>query len=224
MGKENSLAKDIEELVNKSIEANKIFLSESSRIVRQFTKPGEKKTPNIFQANFLTDAFNAYTKLNIQHLKNMVDLGVSMVKKVGAQPTADPGAKAENAETSSAPSFVLEAEAEAGVNISLSFLLDNIKEETVLCNLVNSPYIFNADILVEENFITAFSPQSFRLGTDEQQRIHIDIAIPATAKPGVYISNVKVQGFEPAHFSIRLTVKEKSTKKAPNGRKKAGSK
>jgi hypothetical protein len=223
MDKENSLAKDIEELVNKSIEANKIFLSESSRIVRQFTKPGEKKTPNIFQANFLTDAFNAYTKLNIQHLKNMVDLGVSMVKKVGVQPTTDREAKAESTKTY-APSFVLEAEAEAGSNISLSFLLDNIKQEAVLCNLVNSPYIFNADVLVEENFITGFSPQSFRLGTDEQQRIHIDIAIPATAKPGVYVSNVKVQGFEPAHFSIRLTVKDTPTKKAPHGRKKAGSK
>jgi hypothetical protein len=223
MDKQNSLAKDIEELVNKSIEANKIFLSEGSRIVRQFTTPGEKKTANIFQANFLTEALNAYTKLNIQYLKNMVDLGVSMVKKAGAQPTADTEVKAENAETS-APSFVLETEAEAGSNVSLSFLLDNIKQEAVLCKLVNSSYIFNADVSSEENFITGFSPQSFTLATGEQKRIHIDIAIPGTAKPGVYLSNVKVEGFEPAYFSIRLNVKEKPIKKAPNGRKKARSK
>ena len=223
MDKQNSLAKDIEELVNKSIEANKIFLSEGSRIVRQFTKPGEKKTANIFQANFLTEAFNAYTKLNIQYLKNMVDLGVSMVKKAGVQPTTDGEVKGENKETS-APSFVLEAEAEAGSNVSLSFLLDNIKEEAVLCKLVNSPYIFNADVSAEENFITGFSPQSFKLATGEQKRIHIDIAIPGTVAPGVYISNVKVEGFEPAYFSIRLNVKETPIKKAPNGSKKARSK
>lgn len=223
MDKQNSLAKDIEELVNKSIEANKIFLSESSRIVRQFTTPGEKKTPNIFPAKFLSEAFNAYTRLNIEYLKNMVDLGVSMVKKAGVQPTADTEAQAESAATS-APSFVLEAEAEAGSTVALSFLLDNIKQETVLCKLVNSPYIFESDTLIEENFITGFSPQSFRLPTGEQKRIHIDIAVPATATPGIYISNVKVEGFEPAYFSIRLNVKEKTNKKVSNGRKKARSK
>jgi hypothetical protein len=138
MDKQNSLAKDIEELVNKSIEANKFFLSESSRIVRRFTTPGAKKTPNILPANFLTEAFNAYTKLNIQYLKNMVDLGVSLVKKAGEQPTNE--ANAESTATS-APTFVLEAEAEAGSTVTLSFLLDNIKRETVLCKLVNSPYI-----------------------------------------------------------------------------------
>jgi len=220
MDTQNSLAKDIEELVNKSIEANKIFLSEGSRIVRQFTTPGEKKTTNIFQANFLSEAFNAYTKLNIQYLKNMVDLGVSMVKKAGVQPTPGPDATAEDA----APAFVLEAEADAGSAIRLSFLLDNIKPETVLVTLVYSPYIFNGPDFLEENFDTGFSPQSFSLPAGEQQRIYIDITVPDTAKPGVYISNVKVEGFEPAFFSIRLNVKEKLNKKAPNGRKKAGSK
>lgn len=220
MDKQNSFAKDIEELVNKSIEANKIFLSEGSRIVRQFTTPGEKKTTNIFQANFLSEAFNAYTKLNIQYLKNMVDLGVSMVKKAGVQPTGDTEPTTEDA----APAFVLEAEAEAGSAIRLSFLLDNIKPETALVTLVNSTYVFDAPVLIEENFNTGFSPQSFSLPAGAQQRIYIDIAVPETAKPGMYTSNVKVEGFEPAFFSIRLTVKEKSNKKAPNGRKKAGSK
>lgn len=220
MDKQNSLAKDIEELVNKSIEANKIFLSEGSRIVRQFTTPGEKKTANIFQANFLTEAFNAYTKLNIQYLKNMVDLGVSVVKKASVQSTTDTEVKSESAGPS-APSFILEAEAEAGSTVPLSFLLDNIKQETVLCKLVNSPYIFEADALVEENFITNFSPQFFRLHYGEQQRIHIDIAIPDTTKSGIYVSHVKVEGFEPAYFSIRLNVKDKPNKTAPNGRKKS---
>jgi len=222
MDNENSLAKDIEELVNKSIEANKVFMNEGSRILRQFTTPGEKKVPNIFQANLLTDAFNAYTKLNIQYLKNMVDLGVSMVQKAGVQPT-DAQAPVETTEASP-PSFVLDAEAEAGSNLSISFLLDNIKKEAVLCTLVNSTYVFSFDDLVEENFITGFSPQSFDLPAGEQQRIGIDIAIPLNTKPGVYISNVKVKGFEPAHFSIRLNVKETPTKTAPNGRKKTRSK
>jgi hypothetical protein len=206
MDKENSLAKDIEELVNKSIEANKVFMKEGARILRGFTTPGEKKTPDIFQ-----------------YLKNMVDLGVSMVQKAGGQPTTNTEPTTATTGTP-APSFVLDAEAEAGSNISISFLLDNIKQEAVLCTLINSPYFFSLDDVIEENFITGFSPQSFTLAAGEQQRININIAIPFTTKPGVYISNVKVQGFEPAHFSIRLNVKENPTKTAPNGRKKARSK
>lgn len=223
MDKENSLTKDIEELVNKSIEANKVFLNEGSRIVRRFTTPGEKKITNIFQGNLLTDAFSAYTKLNIQYLKNVVDLSVSMIKKAGVESGTDAASPTEE-ESVSTPSFVLECEAEAGGHVLLSFLLDNIKPEVVLCNLVYSSYILQADTLVEENFITDFSPQSFRLRTGEQKRIQIDIAIPGTARPGVYTSDVKVEGFEPAYFSIRLNVKKTSKKTAPNARKKAGSK
>lgn len=219
MNPENSLAKDIEELVNKSIEANKVFMTEGSRILRQFTAPGEKKTPDIFQPNFLSDAFTSYARLNIQHLKNMVDLGVSILKNAGPQ-TA--GSNEETTETPG-PSFVLEAEGEAGSKVSLSFLLDNSKPESVLCNLVNSSYLFNANT-VEENFETRFTPQSFTMSPGEQQRIHINIAIPNATSPGIYVSNVTVRGFEPAYFSIRLLVNEKPTKTAPNGRKKAGSK
>ncbi|MEO7960396.1 MAG: hypothetical protein ABIR19_02550 [Ginsengibacter sp.] len=222
MERENSLTKDIEDLVNKSIEANKIFLSEGSRILRRFTVPGEKKAADIFEPNFIQEAFSAYTRLNIQYLQNVMDLGVSMVKKAGAEPVNSTDVKSEPSETSG-PSFVLAAEAEAGSKVQLSFLLDNIKNETALCNLVSSPYIFNQGASSEENFVTIFSPQSFSLRTGEQQRITIDITIPDTSRPGEYVSAVKVEGFEAGYFSIHLTIKEQSNKIAPNGRKKAGS-
>jgi hypothetical protein len=79
------LAKDIEELVSKSIEANKVFMSEGTRMLKQFTVSGNKQKPFTLNANFLTDAFNAYARMNIQHMKNMLDLSVSLFKQAGAQ-------------------------------------------------------------------------------------------------------------------------------------------
>ena len=105
-----------------------------------------------------------------------------------------------------------------GSKVSLSFLLDNIKPDAVLCTLVNTPYSIQDNVLVKENFITNFSPQSFMLNTGEQKRINIDINIPDNVTPGVYISNVQVQGFEPAYFSIILTVNKLAEKTPINGR------
>ncbi len=219
MDKQNSsLANDIQELINKSIEANKIFLSETSKLVRGVTTSGEKKTSSVFQANFLTEAFNAYAKMNIQHMKNMLDLGVSLVQKANTQQSTE---AAENVQTTEppAPSFILKGEVEAGGKISLSFLLDNIKQDAVLCTFINTPYSLQSDILVEENFITNFSPQSFMLDAGVQQRINIDISVADSAKPGVYTSNVQVQGFEPVYFSILLTVNETPNQIPTDGRK-----
>lgn len=214
----SSLANDIQDLINKSIEVNKIFLSETSKLVRNITIPGEKKTSTVFQPNFFTEAFNAYAKMNIQHMKNMLDLGVSLVQKANAQSTTTAEQTQKTAEAA-APSFVLKGEAEAGNIILLNFLLDNIKQEAVLCTLVNTPYTLESDNLIQENFITTFSPQSFTLNTNAQQRINIDITIPPTAQPGIYSGNVQVQGFEPAYFLILLTVKETANKTTDNGRK-----
>lgn len=219
--RDSSLANDIQELINKSIEVNKMFLSETSKLVRGVTTPGEKKTPNIFQANFLTEAFSAYAKMNIQHMKNMLDLGVSLVQKANTQQTTETSENIETPTETPVPSFVLKGDVEAGNKISLNFLLDNIKQETVLCTLVNTPYNFQTDALIQENFTTIFSPQSFMLNTGEQKRINIDIDVPATANPGIYISNVQVRGFEPAYFSILLTVIETANKTFDNGRKKS---
>ena len=214
-----SLAKDIEELVNKSIEINKFFLSESSKFVRQFTTPGEKKTATVFNANFLSDAFAAYAKLNIQHLKNMMDLGVSLIQQANTQPSP-PDTSDIDEQTTTAPSFVLKGETEQGGKISLSFLLDNIKKEAVVCTLINTAYSFEDDAALQENFVTNFIPQSFTLNTGGQQRVNINIIVPPNAKPGTYTSNVQVKGFEPAYFSMLITVTEKpNTTSTDNARK-----
>lgn len=222
MEKEKStLAKDIEEFVNKSMEVNKFILNESSKFVRQFTKPGEKKNPTALNTNFLTEAFTAYTKLNIQYMKNVMDLGVSLVNKAGEQQTSadDSTTTATTENTEAPPSFILNGETDQGGKLSLNFLLDNIKQEAVLCTLINTDYSLQNEISVQENFVTTFTPQSFTLGTGDRQRVNIEINIPTNVKPGIYTSNVQVKGFEPAYFSMIITVKEITIQTPANDRK-----
>jgi hypothetical protein len=204
-----SLAKDIEELLGKSIEANKVFMSEGTRMLKQFTLSGNKQNALALNTNFLTDAFNAYAKLNIQHMKNMLDLSVSLVKQAGVQ-TND--TSTHTTEGTAAPSFTLTAETTAGNRVALSFLLDNIKPEDVNCMLVNTPYHLQNETANISNFDTVFTPQSFNLKTNERQKVDIEINIPSNITAGVYESNVQVKGFEPAFFNMLITVKELTEK------------
>jgi hypothetical protein len=202
-----SLAKDIEALLSKSIEANKVFMSEGTRMLKQFTLSGNKQNAFALNTNLLTDAFNAYAKLNIQHMKNMLDLSVSLFKQAGAQ-TNDTSPQNTTTEETAAPSFTLTTETTAGGKALLSFLLDNIKPEDVNCMLVNTPYHLQNDAANIANFETIFTPQSFNLKTNERQKVDIEINIPANITAGVYESDVQVKGFEPAFFNMLITVKE----------------
>lgn len=206
----SSFSKDIEELINKSIEANKIFINEGSRLVKEISNKAANKEPiNLFQPQMITDVFTAYTKLNIQHLKNVIDLGITLAKKAGATKTED---NSPANTTEPGPAFILKTTADAGTKASLHFLIDNVKEQPVTCNLVNTDYILQADFSVRPDFKTTFTPQSFVLQSAANQTVIISIIIPARTTPGLYISNVQVQGFEPTFFSIYLTVNEQQSK------------
>ncbi len=216
----SSFTKDIEELVTKSIEANKIFLAEGTRLVKQFgNKKGAQEKINIFQPELISNIFNAYTKLNIQHLKNAIDLGVSLVKQSGSKEREYNSANNDKTEEAT-PAFIIKSTAYSGTDAILQFLLDNTKEQEVTCKLVTTDYTKQADPQVRCVFKTSFSPQSFVLQPAASQTVNIDISIPTNATPGIYISNVQVQGFEPAYFSIYLTIIQKQTKTPTNERRK----
>lgn len=206
----SSFSKEIEDLINKSIEANKIFINEGSRLVKEISNKAANKEPiNLFPPQMITDVFTAYTKLNIQHLKNVIDLGITLAKKAGITKTEDDNpANTIKPE----PSFILKATADAGTKASLHFLIDNVKEQPVTCNLVNTDYILQADFSIRPDFKTTFTPQSFLLQTAATQTVIITISIPVKTSPGLYISNVLVQGFEPSFFSIHLTINEQQSK------------
>lgn len=207
MATETNLRKDIEELVNKTVDANKEFISESSRLFRQMaTNPGSQSTFNIFQQNFFPKALNAYASLNIRHLKNMIDLGMCLTKEVmGSSATKENEVTEEVTETAQ-PAFALRANAKHGEKVMLQFVLDNFKKEETICEFVNTPYLNEADPSNVQDFETVFSPQSFSIDPGESKTINITIDIFKNTIAGIYTSNVQVKGFEPAFFTINITV------------------
>ena len=219
MSKEKeAFSKVVEEALNKTIEANKVFLNESTKFFSQLGKRDATSNLNIFRGEALSNAFSQYMKLSLDHFNNLVDLGVNFIRNVNNSNTADtpppPGAA-----DAGQPSFVLEKEVAAGDQVSFQFLLDNVKQDTVTCQLVHTGFTGAAGDSAD-HFNIVFTPLVFELPSGESRSIDITVHVAAGTTPGFYASRVQVKGFEPAYFSIQLIVIESTNQPKADGRKK----
>lgn len=203
----DDFSKDVESIFKKTIEINKQYLKQGTDLIKEFGSSGkELKNFNFLQPDVMMAAATSFTKMNLDHYKNMMDLGFALTKKAFNQPSGETQDEDDNTEE---PSFVLSATTFVGDTVSLQFLLDNIKKEEAVCELVNSEYVDENDASISLNLPTIFKPQSFNLAPGVSQTVHIQIPIINDSKLGTYQSKVQVIGFEPAYFLIRLTIAEK---------------
>ncbi len=221
--KQSSIAKDLEQLFKKTVEANQLFLSEGARFVKNMsasTLKGEDLVSG--QKELINDTFNEFVKLNIQYVSNLVDMGIAISQKM-SQPfdvkQEDPSAR-DNPSRAAAgggsndqtrtepgkPAFVLNVSGSPDTTITTQFLLDSDKKDPVLCHLIHAGYRSQQDAAKEAAFETLFLPQSFQLLFGEPQKVTIEIKVPADAKEGVYLGNVRVEGFENTFFSLYVQV------------------
>ena len=211
----STLVKDFEELIRKTAEANKVFISEGSKFVKQLgSSPLSKKGMAGIPPHLLKDAFNSFVKLNMQHANNLIDLGLTLTKRFNGSPETTAGPFEEPAASQDEipkPAFVLRAGATPGGTAKVQFIVDSDKKEPILCKLVHTDFVHQNDFSIKPAFKTTFLPQSFQLNPSESQTVDIHVKVPANAKAGVYLSSLQVQGFEHSFFSLYITVSEKQT-------------
>ena len=217
---QSSLAQDLEHLFKKTTEANKVFLSESGKFIRQLSS-SKIKGEELFttQKQLFKDAVNLFVKLNIQHTSNLIDLGVAITKRLNQNLSARQNESSQqDFPDDNTPAFVLNASGVPGGTVTTQFLLDSNKEEPIVCNLKQTEYTLGSDPSVKKVFDTTFTPQSFEILRGQSQRVDISVKIPADAIEGVYLSNIQVDGFEHTFFSLYITVTSRndSTNKPKN--------
>jgi hypothetical protein len=215
----STLQDSFEELLNKSIEASKTFVGEGTRIVRDFAK-GDKSISlgKGLQGDTLSQAFNEYVRLNVTHISKLMDLGLNFVRNISGTESAAQERQPDPNEAS----FSLEGDGEQGADLSFQFILDNVKQEKVVCQLVHSGLVSDKGDSAKD-FRVVFTPQAFELKPGESRQVNIAVHIPQDADPTTYTGKVQVRGFEPAFFIIRINVTEKA-KPTANARKGAKAK
>jgi len=216
---QSSIAQDLEHLFKKTTEANKLFLTESTKFVKKISS-SKVKGEELFatQKQLFKDAVNLFVKLNIQHTSNLIDLGVAITKRLNQNVAVKEEDQQEDFPGDSKPAFVLNVSGIPGATVTTQFLLDSNKEEPIVCNLKQTEYTLETDPSVKRVFETTFTPQSFEILHGQSQKVDINITIPTDAAEGVYLSNMQVDGFEHTFFSLYVTVitPNESTNKPKN--------
>lgn len=218
--KKSDIANDLEGLFKRTVEINTRYLKEGTELVReisQTTKTGENI--NFFQPEMVARAVTAFTRLNLEHYQNVLDLGLRLTRQAVSDPRRE-DVKVDVDTGAGKPAFELSGSVKPGGKTQMDFLLDNTLNEQVRCQLKNTVFTQNTDPDVRYEFHTEFSPQSFLLAPGESQKITIEIGVEADVNPGDYTSRVEVLGFEPLFFLIRLNIPENPTKKTGNDTKK----
>lgn len=208
-GQQTSIVQDLEHLFKKTTDANKIFLTESAKFVKKLGS-SNIKGEELFntQKQLFKDAVNLFVKLNIQHTSNLIDLGVAITKRLNQNidTKQEDVSHQQDFPGDDKPAFVLNVAGAPGAVVTTQFLLNSDKKDPVLCNLKQTEYSLQSNSSIKQVFETTFTPQSFQILFGESQKVEINVKIPGDAKDGVYLSNIKVDGFEHTSFSLYLTV------------------
>ncbi len=221
--------KGFEDIVKSSIELHRRYFERGSELLGQLSQTQNGEANDAGLGNYV-GPMTELARLNIEHYQNVMKLSLEATKSAfgmasdtsGDNSATDTG-KAEPGGTENdfpdgyidEPAFVLSGTGHNGGKVILQFVLDNIKEEEVLCRLVNHAFVNDKDTAERYQLASIFEPQSFTLQSREAQKVAIVIEIPADMSPGVYNSRVQVIGFEPVYFLIQLQVVSKPKQTSP---------
>ena len=122
---QSTITQDIENLFKKTTEANKLFLTESVKFVKQLSS-SKIKGEELFttQKQLLKDAVNLFVKLNIQYTSNLIDLGVAVTKRLNQNLNTKENSSSEQRDSSdNKPAFVLNISGAAGETVMVGEVL-----------------------------------------------------------------------------------------------------
>ncbi|WP_404986733.1 hypothetical protein ACI513_06920 [Chryseobacterium sp. M5] len=197
-----NMTKNMEDITKQVLDINRNYINKSIDVIGLLKEAGSSKKITNINQDLVADIFNGIVKLNLEYYAKLVDFGFSVTNQILSP----------SQESSTGSSFTLSGKVKPGEMITLQFVLDNPKSEAVLCELQYS-FFLNIDDQTENLEISAkFSPQSFQLEPEKSMTIDILCPVSKTSKLGTYYSHVKVVGFEPAYFTIILTIEKPITR------------
>jgi hypothetical protein len=199
---------EMEDLLRKSFELNRKFVKESFRIFNEVRNRGTvNKNLFTFNPDLYNKAVTTFSRMNLEYLNKMMDFGFTVADEVFFE-------KMQPNDVEITPSFNLSGTGVPGSGVNLSFVLENTKGEEVFCELKHSTFTRDTDMEVSPDISVEFSPQSFTQKAGESRTVGILLDIGKNVEPGLYVSDVRVLGFEPSYFTVSLAVEPPTSESA----------
>lgn len=202
-----NITQNVEDITKQVLDINRKYINKSVDIIGKLKNgAAAEKITNIDQ-DLIADVFAGIVKLNIDYYSKLMDYSFSITDRILSPQTT---------EEEVGSSFTLSGKGNPGATIEMGFVLDNSKEEKVFCELQSTRFI-NADDETENPEISvSFQPQSFELESGGAANIGVICHISKETATGTFHSFVKVLGFEPAYFTIVITIEKNTMPNASN--------
>ena len=170
-----NITQNVEDVTKQVLDLNKNFINKSIDVIGQLKNGSPtEKIANINQ-DMIADVFNGMVKLNLEYYSKLMDYGFSVTNQLLSS-------QSQEQETPSA--FTLSGTGNPGTTIKMEFVLDNSKEERVVCQLENAAFI-NIDDQTENPEISVdYSPQTFELDAGKSATINIVCSISKKSATG----------------------------------------
>lgn len=195
-----NITRNIEDITKQALDINRKYINKSIDVISRLKKGlASDKITNINQ-EVIAEVFSGVVKLNLDYYSKLIDFGFSVTDQILSSQNTE--------ETAS--SFTLSGKGNPGYVINMEFVLDNTKEEKVFCQLENTAFVNIDDQTENPEISVTFNPQSFELDMGKSAKINIVCNVSKNSATGTFYTYAKVIGFEPAYFTIVLTI-EKNT-------------
>lgn len=205
-----NITQNLEGITKQLLDNNRNYINKSIDAIGKLKNSPTQKITNINQ-DLIADVFNGIVKLNLDYYSKLIDYGFSVTNKILSAPENRLG---ENEEQGS--SFTLAGKGNAGSSIDISFVLDNSKSEKAFCQLENTPFVSIDEHKENPDITVSFQPQSFDLEAGKSESISVLCSVSEKSAAGTFYSYARVIGFEPAYFTIVLTIEQNTKQDAIN--------
>lgn len=202
-----NITQNVEDITKQVLDINRKYINKSVDIIGKLKNgAAAEKITNIDQ-DLIADVFAGIVKLNIDYYSKLMDYSFSITDRILSPRTT---------EEEVGSSFTLSGKGNPGATIEMEFVLDNSKKEKVFCELQSTKFINSDDETENSEISVSFQPQSFELESGGAANIGVICNISKEAAAGTFHSFVKVLGFEPAYFTIVITIEKNTMPNANN--------
>ena len=193
----------MEDITKQVLDINRKYINKSIDVIGKLKNNSAKDQITNINQDLIADVFNGIVKLNLDYYSKLIDYGFSLTNQILTS-------SAEEKEEAGS-SFTLSGKGIPGSSIDISFVLDNSKSEKVFCQLESTSFVSIDDQTENAEISVSFKPQSFDLEAGKSENISVLCRVSEKSASGTFYCYARVIGFEPAYFTIVLTI-EQNTK------------
>jgi hypothetical protein len=202
---DEDVARQIRELVEKSLEANTHVAQNSAELLKHLAEGRVDLSELAAKSNGVVKrAVEEYVRLSSAHASRLIDLGVDVSRSILAS-ARPPRTGREMARADML--FDLEVRGKPGELCQTAFFLESDRAESVTSGFSVAP-VLDASGTEQKGFEVTLEPSQITMEAHSKERVIVRAQLSPSAAPGPYTSTVSVEARPDKRFRLVMVVED----------------